>query len=75
MFHYLNTDPASILAVIIIITVTKIIIFISRNFLTAENFPQPKGLCDHTIRRTVGLFWPSDQPVAEASTYTGQHNI
>jgi hypothetical protein len=29
----------------------------------------------HTIRRTAGLFWTSDQPVAEASTYTGQHNI
>jgi hypothetical protein len=35
-------------------------------FLTAE---------DHTIRRSVGLPWSSDQPVAEASTYTGQHNI
>jgi hypothetical protein len=23
----------------------------------------------------AGLFWTSDQPVAEASTYTGQHNI
>jgi hypothetical protein len=23
----------------------------------------------------VGLLWTSDQPVAEASTYTGQHNI
>jgi hypothetical protein len=23
----------------------------------------------------VGLPWTSDQPVAEASTYTGQHNI
>jgi hypothetical protein len=29
----------------------------------------------HRIRRTVGLLWTSDQPVAEASTYTGQHNI
>jgi hypothetical protein len=29
----------------------------------------------HTIRHTVGLLWTSDQPVAEASTYTGQHNI
>jgi hypothetical protein len=25
----------------------------------------------HTIRHTVGLLWTSDQPVAEASTYTG----
>jgi hypothetical protein len=28
----------------------------------------------HT-RHTVGLLWTSDQPVAEAATYTGQHNI
>jgi hypothetical protein len=27
----------------------------------------------HTYRRTVGLLWTSDQPVAETSTYTGQH--
>jgi hypothetical protein len=29
----------------------------------------------HILRYTVGLLWTSDQPVAEASTYTGQHNI
>jgi hypothetical protein len=29
----------------------------------------------HTIRHTVGLLWTSDKPIAEASTYTGQHNI
>jgi hypothetical protein len=29
----------------------------------------------HILRHTVGLVWTSDQPVAEASTYTGQHNI
>jgi hypothetical protein len=29
----------------------------------------------HTIRHTIGLLWTSDQPVAETSTYTGQHNI
>jgi hypothetical protein len=28
----------------------------------------------HTYRHTVGLLWMSDQPVAEISTYTGQHN-
>jgi hypothetical protein len=27
------------------------------------------------LTHTVGLLWKSDQPVAEASTYTGQHNI
>jgi hypothetical protein len=35
-----------------------------------------QGFCDHTcIRHTVGLLWTSDQPVAETSTCTGQHNI
>jgi hypothetical protein len=32
-------------------------------------------LITHTYRHTVGLLWTSDQPVAETSTYTGQHNI
>jgi hypothetical protein len=32
-------------------------------------------LITHIQRHTVGLHWMSDQPVAEASTYTGQHNI
>jgi hypothetical protein len=32
-------------------------------------------LITHTDRHTVGLLWTSDQPVAETSTYTGQHNI
>jgi hypothetical protein len=32
-------------------------------------------LITHTYRYTVGLLWTSDQPDAEASTYTGQHNI
>jgi hypothetical protein len=29
----------------------------------------------HTYRHTVGLLWTSDQPVAEASTYTEKHDI
>jgi hypothetical protein len=29
----------------------------------------------HILRHKVGLLWTSDQPVAKASTYTGQHNI
>jgi hypothetical protein len=33
------------------------------------------GFLNHTYRHTVGLLWTSDQPVAETSTYTGQHNI
>jgi hypothetical protein len=28
----------------------------------------------HIIRHTIGLLWTSDQPVAETSTCTGQHN-
>jgi hypothetical protein len=31
------------------------------------------GFLSH--RHTVGLLWTSDRPVAQASTYTGQHNI
>jgi hypothetical protein len=27
------------------------------------------------MQHTVGLLWTSDQPVSEASTYTGQDNI
>jgi hypothetical protein len=38
-------------------------------------WPPFSGFLDHTYRHTVGLLWTSDQPVAEASTYTGQHNI
>jgi hypothetical protein len=26
------------------------------------------------VRHLLGLLWTSDQPVANASTYTGQHN-
>jgi hypothetical protein len=33
------------------------------------------GFLNHTYRHMVGLLWTSDQPVAETSTYTGQHNI
>jgi hypothetical protein len=29
----------------------------------------------HMQGHTVGLLWTSYQPVAETSTYTGQHNI
>jgi hypothetical protein len=32
-------------------------------------------LITHTIRHAVELLWTSDQPVEEASTYAGQHNI
>jgi hypothetical protein len=34
-----------------------------------------RGFCDHTYRRTAGLLWTSDLPVAETATYTEQHNI
>jgi hypothetical protein len=45
-------------------------------FLTTEVFPQPFRLLDHIqLTHTVGLLWTSDQPFAEACTYTGQHNI
>jgi hypothetical protein len=45
-------------------------------FLTAEVFLNIPGFLNHIqLTHTVGLLWTSDQPVAEASTYTGQHNI
>jgi hypothetical protein len=38
-------------------------------------FDLPFGVSwSHTIRHTVGLLWTSDQPFAETSTYTRQHN-
>jgi hypothetical protein len=38
-------------------------------------WPLFSGFLDHAYRHTVGLLWTSDQPVAETSTYAGQHNI
>jgi hypothetical protein len=35
----------------------------------------PLAFCMVVFRHTVGLLWTSGQPVAETSTYTGQHNI
>jgi hypothetical protein len=40
-----------------------------------QRAPFGVSVITHTIRHTVGLLWTSDQPVAETSTYTGQHNI
>jgi hypothetical protein len=37
-------------------------------------WPPVLGFLDHTYKHTVELLWTSDQPVAEASTYTRQHN-
>jgi hypothetical protein len=54
----------------------KVDFFFLGLFLTTEVFPQPFRFLDHIqLTHTVGLLWTSDQPVAEASTYTGQHNI
>jgi hypothetical protein len=45
-------------------------------FLTVDVFLNHSGFLDHIqLTHAVGLLWTSDQPVAEASTYTGQHNI
>jgi hypothetical protein len=35
----------------------------------------PLAFCMIVFSHTVGLLWTSYQPVAEASTYTGQQNI
>jgi hypothetical protein len=51
----------------------------SSNGSTTQIWPWPPPLrfLNHTEldTHTVGLLWTSDQPIAEASTYTGQHNI
>jgi hypothetical protein len=44
-------------------------------FQLEHKVPFGLSVITHTIRRTVGLLWTSDQPVAEASTYIGQPNI
>jgi hypothetical protein len=61
-------------------------VFLNRNFIHSS-FLFPVGsqlehrapfgvsVISHTIRHTVGLLWKSDQPVAEACAYTGQHNV
>jgi hypothetical protein len=37
--------------------------------------PFEVSVITHIKGHTVGLLWTSDQPVAETSTYTRQHNI
>jgi hypothetical protein len=52
------------------------LIFFLGLFLTTEAFFNHLGFLDHIqLTHAVGLLWTSDQPVAEASTYTGQRNI
>jgi hypothetical protein len=54
----------------------KVNLFFRRTSLTAEVFLNHSGFIDHIqLTHTVGLLWTSDQPVAEASAYTGQHNM
>jgi hypothetical protein len=49
--------------------------FFLRTVLTVRVFLSHSGFLDHIqLTYTVGLLWNSDQPVTEASTYTGQHN-
>jgi hypothetical protein len=38
-------------------------------------WPPFSGFLNYTYRHTIGLLWTSDQPVAETSSYTIQHNI
>jgi hypothetical protein len=51
-------------------------LFCLRTSLTAEVFLNNSDFLDHIqLTHTVRILWTSDQPVAEASTYTGQHNM
>jgi hypothetical protein len=46
------------------------------HFLDLEHTaPFGVSVITHTLRRTMGYLCTSDQPVAETSTYTGQHNM
>jgi hypothetical protein len=47
------------------------------NFTTPSGMNRPvrTGVCEISLRHTVGLLRTSDQPVAETFTYTRQHNI
>jgi hypothetical protein len=59
-------------------TLTLVISIQPSNVSTAPNralAPSCEVSQSHTIIHTVGLLWTSDQPLAETSTYTGQHNI
>jgi hypothetical protein len=58
-------------------TVICIIIIINFHLGSQLEHRAPFGVSviTHTIRHTVRILWTSDQPVAETSTYTGQHNI
>jgi hypothetical protein len=57
--------------------IIKIVMFINSFSCSSQlehRAPFGVSVITHT-RHAVGLLWTSDQPVAEASTYTGQHNI
>jgi hypothetical protein len=63
----------------IIITTTTIIVIII--IIIISGFTDLTGTLTashprfrYLFRQSVGLLWTSDQPVARASTYTGQHN-
>jgi hypothetical protein len=63
--------------VTLISPVSGIRIFVHSQALIVQNGPLASlfGVSwSHTYRHTVGLLWTSDQSVAEASTYKGQHN-
>jgi hypothetical protein len=49
--------------------------FMFLSFPTWNIGPLSGFLLSHIQRYMVRLLWTSDQPVAETSTYTGQHNI
>jgi hypothetical protein len=51
-----------------------IIIIISGSTVLVRTFAASHWRFRNLLKHTVGLLWTSDQPVAKASTYTGQHN-
>jgi hypothetical protein len=62
-------------AVVLIHSFMHLFIPLHVGFRLEHRAPYGVTVITHTIIHTVELLWTSDQPVAEASTYTGQHNI
>jgi hypothetical protein len=51
------------------------IIIISCSTVLVRILAASHGRIRNLFRHTIGLLWTSDNADAEASTYTGQHNI
>jgi hypothetical protein len=62
----LRTRPTFLILILIILIMCL--------YSSCGPWPPHTGRFVIYFRHLVGLLWTSDQPVAKASTYTGQHN-